>query len=76
MGWSRDHPGTTVRFYYLLEELTRRSGSADLALLVRLVAEGRLDPQVSVIARWDDAGDALRQLQERQINGKVVLTVG
>ena len=75
-GWSREHPGTSVRFYYLLEELTRRSGSADLALLVRLVAEGRLDPQVSVIARWDDAGDALRQLQERQINGKVVLTVG
>ena len=75
VGWSREHPGTSVRFYYLLEELTRRSGSADLALLVRLVAEGRLDPQVSVIARWDDAGDALRQLQERQINGKVVLTV-
>lgn len=75
LGWSREHPGTSVRFYYLLEELTRRSGSADLALLVRLVAEGRLDPQVSVVAPWDAAEEALRRLQERQINGKVVLGV-
>ena len=75
LGWSREHPGTSVRFYYLLEELTRRSGAADLAFLVRLVAERRLDPQVQVVASWDDAEPALRELHEPRTNGKVILRV-
>jgi NADPH:quinone reductase len=75
LGWSRDHPGAPVRFYYLLEELTRRSGSEDLALLVRLVEERRLDPQVSLVTGWANAEPALQGLHDRQLNGKVVLTI-
>jgi hypothetical protein len=43
---------------------------------VRLVEERRLDPQVSVVTGWEQAEPALRQLQGRQLNGKVILRIG
>jgi NADPH:quinone reductase len=48
----------------------------DLAILVSLVAAGRLDPAVSLTLPWTRLRDALTALVERRISGKAVLTVG
>ena len=47
----------------------------DLALLVGLVAAGRLDAQVDWRGTWDKAADAAEALLGRRIRGKAVLEV-
>jgi NADPH:quinone reductase len=49
--------------------------AADLATLVRFVADGRLEPVVGLVANWSQLPDALTALTERRVIGKVVLTV-
>jgi NADPH:quinone reductase len=46
-----------------------------LALLVGLVAEGRLDPGVGHEAGWEDLNGALDALEKRRFGGKAVLRV-
>jgi NADPH2:quinone reductase len=46
---------------------------ADLAYLMKLLAEGRLDPQIVWRGSWERASEAARALMNRQIAGKVVL---
>ncbi|QFZ21510.1 zinc-binding dehydrogenase [Saccharothrix syringae] len=48
----------------------------DLATLVRLVAGGRLHPEVGRVAGWGSTADALVDLRERRVRGRAVLTVG
>jgi len=48
---------------------------ADLAILVRLVAAGRLHPELGRIADWADAAQAITDLRDRRIRGNAVLTV-
>ena len=48
----------------------------DLAYLVSLLSDGRLDPQVGWRGPWDRAGEAAAALLERRVRGKVVLEVG
>jgi NADPH:quinone reductase len=47
----------------------------DLAVLVRLVAAGRLHPEIGLIADWASTGAVLTDLRERRIRGNAVLTV-
>ncbi len=47
----------------------------DLAYLASLVAEGRLDPQVSWHGGWERAGEAAEALLTRTVAGKAVLDV-
>ncbi|WP_329395432.1 zinc-binding dehydrogenase [Streptomyces lydicus] len=49
---------------------------ADLAHLVRLVAEGRLEASVDRVADWEQAGKTAIALLNREIRGKAVLTLG
>ncbi len=46
----------------------------DLATLARLVAEGRLDPQVAGELPWGQLPEALDRLRARAAGGKLVLT--
>ncbi|MEV6217505.1 zinc-binding dehydrogenase [Nocardia sp. NPDC051833] len=46
----------------------------DLATLVRLVAEGRLHPEIGVVADWSETARVLVDLRERRVRGKAVLT--
>ena len=46
-----------------------------LAMLVGLVAEGRLDPGVGYEAGWEDLNAALDALENRRFGGKAVLRV-
>ena len=47
----------------------------DLAILVRLVANGRLHPEIGRVADWADTAGTLTDLRDRRIRGNAVLTV-
>ncbi|MFI7099877.1 zinc-binding dehydrogenase [Streptomyces sp. NPDC050161] len=48
----------------------------DLAHLVQLVADGRLDASVDRVADWSEAGELATALVNREVRGKAVLTLG
>ena len=55
-----------------------RSGASDaddLATLVRLVAGGRLHPEIGVQADWHETPEVLVALSERRVRGNAVLTI-
>lgn len=69
-------PGAILRGLYVFSELDHtRSGSRDLRRLADLVAAGKLDPQIDVIAPWTESKRPIEGLLERRINGKAVLTL-
>jgi NADPH:quinone reductase-like Zn-dependent oxidoreductase len=47
----------------------------DIEELARLVAAGRLDPQIGWQGSWDRAGEAATALRDRRVAGKAVLEV-
>ena len=47
--------------------------AADLAYLVKLVADGELDPQIGLRTSWVDVADAAAALLDRKVAGKAVL---
>ena len=47
----------------------------DLAILVRLVATGRLHAEIGRVADWADTAATLADLRERRIRGNAVLTM-
>lgn len=47
----------------------------DLRFLAERVAPGRLDTQIGFTRSWREAGEALEDLIERRVRGKVVLTI-
>ena len=52
-----------------------RTDGEDLATLVRLVAEGRLHPEIGVVRDWADTAEVIDDLRGRRIRGNAVLTV-
>ncbi|AQZ65361.1 alcohol dehydrogenase [[Actinomadura] parvosata subsp. kistnae] len=48
----------------------------DLETLLRLVADGRLHPEIGRTEDWSRTADVLADLRERRIRGKAVLTIG
>ena len=54
---------------------TGASDAADLATLVRLVAGGRLHPEIGLQADWHETPDVLVALAERRVRGNAVLTI-
>jgi NADPH2:quinone reductase len=48
----------------------------DLTYLVTLVAEGKLDPQLAGELSWEEMPEALKQLGNRDVAGKLALTLG
>ena len=47
----------------------------DLAILARLVADGRLRPQIGWTADWTRTADAFAAMARREFRGKAVLTI-
>ena len=62
--------------FILFHEVLAHPTSDRLARLSRLVAEGRLEPQVSVEGSWDKIGNLAQRLLDRDYTGKAVLRVG
>ena len=65
---SADHPALPLRRL----RLHLRPGPATL---VRLVAAGRLHPEIGRVADWADTADVLTDLRDRRIRGNAVLTI-
>jgi NADPH2:quinone reductase len=69
-------PGARLYGLLIFSELAREaSGTADLARLAELVADGRLDCSVEREASWREAGEHVQALIDRTVTGKVVLHV-
>jgi NADPH2:quinone reductase len=69
-------PGAKVYGLMVFTELSRHgSGTSDLTRLAQLVAAGKLDPQIDLVADWDEAAGAVEALLDRRVNGKAVLRV-
>lgn len=64
---------TVVGFFHYIPEDTK---GADLATLVDLVADGRLEPRLGRVADWGDTREVLQDLRERTIRGRAILTIG
>ena len=65
-------PSATIRHFSYAEPPTY---GTDLAILVGLVANGRLHPEIGRVADWADTAAALVDLRDRRIRGNAVLTV-
>jgi NADPH2:quinone reductase len=61
-------------FHYFTSESEDRF-APDLALLVSLIADGSLKPQIGVEKTWRDIAQVAEQLRERRVSGKAVLLV-
>jgi NADPH2:quinone reductase len=48
----------------------------DLHYLAALVAEGKLDPQLAGTLPWEEIEEAMQRLQNRDVAGKMALTLG
>jgi NADPH:quinone reductase len=75
--WFGAHLGATLRGFLVFDELRHtQSAASDLAALCALVAAGTLTIHVDVAADWSRAGELARDLLERRVSGKIVLTIG
>ena len=71
----RGAPNSRVQsFSYFTSEAEDRF-APDLALLVSLIADGSLDPQIGVERSWRDIATVTEQLRDRRVAGKAVLLV-
>src|ERR1019366_1148993 len=69
-------PGARLHGFYLFGMLEREpTGSQDLARLLALVADGRLECSIDREGSWREAPAAIEALLERRIAGKAVLRV-
>jgi NADPH:quinone reductase len=69
----RGAPNARVQsFSYFTSEAEERF-APDLALLVSLVADGSLKPQIGVERSWRDIAAVAEQLRDRRVAGKAVL---
>ncbi|HWC85412.1 MAG TPA: zinc-binding dehydrogenase [Solirubrobacteraceae bacterium] len=72
----RRAPGARLYGLYVFTEVARRgTGSSDLRRLAELVAAGRLDPLIDIVAPWTEVGSVIEALLDRRVRGKAVLTV-
>lgn len=68
-----EQTGASVRhFHYEDSEIPV---SEDLATLVRLVARGRLHPELGLVAHWSQTAGVLADLRDRRVRGKAVLCI-
>ena len=75
--WFGAHLGATLRSFLVFDELRHtQSAASDLAALCALVAAGTLTIHVDVQADWSRAGELARDLLDRKVSGKIVLSIG
>ena len=65
--------GTTLYGLFLGQELQRETASTGLARLARLIADGKLAPQIDIEAPWTEIADVAAKLMARHFTGKAVL---
>jgi NADPH:quinone reductase-like Zn-dependent oxidoreductase len=81
IGWTSGEPAvfppysTVGPAKYLASFLNVGEAGADLATLVRLVADGSLRVEIGWRGRWERIAEAVEALRGRRVSGKVVLDV-
>jgi NADPH2:quinone reductase len=68
--------GATLYGFVIFHETLARPAGAGLARLLRLVAEGSLEPRIELEAPWEEIGEVAGRLIDRDYAGKAVLHVG
>jgi NADPH:quinone reductase-like Zn-dependent oxidoreductase len=68
--------GATLYGFILFHEVLSKPASDGLSRLARLIAEGRLNPRISVEEPWKEVGNVAQRLLDRSYPGKAVLRVG
>ena len=67
----------TMKGYFVTNELLEgRIGTAELAELAGLAANGRVRVDIDLVMRWTEAASAVTALLERRVRGKAVLIIG
>jgi NADPH:quinone reductase-like Zn-dependent oxidoreductase len=74
LGHFSGRPGARVQGFFVFETGVETFGR-DIAYLARLIGEGRLRAEIGLEVGWRELGRAVAALRDRQVNGKVVLTV-
>jgi len=69
------HAGARIQSFVSYLSGPPDSFGKDLALLARLVSEGKLHPYVDVEASWRELGRHLKDLANRRVKGKMVFIV-
>jgi NADPH2:quinone reductase len=69
----KGHRSATIRHFDYTDSAI--SDADDLATLVRLVNTDRLHPEIGIIDRWTNTAARIRDLRERRILGKAILTL-
>jgi NADPH:quinone reductase len=64
-----------ARVTAFISTVPEETKGADLAILARLVADGRLRPRIGWTADWTRTADAFAAMARREFRGKAVLTV-
>jgi NADPH:quinone reductase-like Zn-dependent oxidoreductase len=65
-------PGGKLQGFFVYRSGEETFGQ-DLAVLVGLVADGRLSPQLGVVGDWSETPAVVAALRDRQVTGKAVL---
>jgi NADPH:quinone reductase len=68
--------GATLYGFIIFYEILAHPASEGLARLLRLVADGTLQPRIEVETPWEEIGDVAERLVDRDYAGKAVLHVG
>jgi NADPH:quinone reductase len=68
--------GATLYGFIIFYEVLAHPASEGLTRLLRLVAEGTLQPRIELEAPWEEIGDIAGRLVDRDYAGKAVLHVG
>jgi NADPH2:quinone reductase len=71
----RGAPNSRVQSFSYFYSEAEDQFAPDLALLVSLIADGSLKPQIGVERSWRDFATVAEQLRDRRIGGKAVLMV-
>jgi NADPH2:quinone reductase len=67
--------GATIYGFIIFHEILTRPAGAGLSRILRLVAEGSLEPRIELEAPWEEIGDVAARLTARHYAGKAVLHV-
>ena len=69
------HANARIQSFFSYLSGPPESFGKDLAVLVSLVAAGKLHPQIGIEASWRDVAQAMEVLRERRVSGKAVFRV-
>lgn len=74
--WFGPRHDTSLSGFTIFADLAENPAAADLEYLLEQTRTGALRPEVGLTFDWAHADDAVRQLLDRTVPGKIVLRVG